>query len=87
MLSSPHAFLLRYGWMAWPSSATLPAEPDATFWNELAVNWQRDGLHFLERRWQADALQLLFSATPDVAPMDLARVAKGRLQHALRKAG
>ena len=87
MLSSPHAFLLRYGWMAWLSSTTLPAEPGAAFWSELAANWQGDGLHLLERRWQADGLQLLFSATPDVAPIDLARVAKGRLQHALRKAG
>ena len=87
MRFSPHAFLLRYGWMAWPSAAAFPAEPAAPVWNELAAIWQRDGLHLLEHRWQPDFIQLLFSATSDVAPIELARVAKGRLQHALRQAG
>jgi REP element-mobilizing transposase RayT len=71
--------------MAWPSAATFPAEPDQAFWADLATNWQKDGLHLLERHWQSDFIQLLFSATPDVAPTDLARVAKGRLQYALRQ--
>jgi REP element-mobilizing transposase RayT len=81
------AFLLRYGWMAWPSDAAFPAEPNAPFWADLATTWQSDGLKLLERRWQPDLVQLLFSSTPDVAPTDLARLAKGRLQHALRQAG
>jgi REP element-mobilizing transposase RayT len=73
--------------MAWPSATAFPAEPAASFWDELVPAWQRDGLHLLECRWQLDRLQLLFSSTPDVAPTDLARVAKGRLQYALRQAG
>jgi len=84
---SPNAYLLRYGWSAWPSSGVSPALPPGPFLQDLAEAWQRDALHLLEHRWQPDLIQLVFSATPDVAPVDLARVAKGRLQHARRKAG
>ena len=84
---SPHAFLLRYGWMAWPSATTFPAEPAAPFWDALTTAWQSDGLNLLERHWQPDLIQLLFSTTPDVAPTDLARVAEGRLLYTLRKSG
>ncbi len=87
MKTSPNAFLLRYGWSAWPSSGTLPTLPPPPFLQELGEAWNQDGIHLLEHRWQADTVQLLFSGAPDVAPVDLARVAKGRLQHALRKAG
>jgi len=87
MKPSPNVYLLRYGWSAWPSSDSIPALPPEPFLHDLAEAWKRDALHLLEHRRQADLIQLLFSAAPNVAPVDLARVAKGRLQHALRKAG
>jgi hypothetical protein len=49
--------------------------------------WEQDGLRLLEYRWLPDKVQLLFSATPEIAPTTIAARAKGRLDHALRLAG
>jgi REP element-mobilizing transposase RayT len=54
---------------------------------ETAPHWQQDGLELLESRWSAEQLQMLFAVSPKVSPMLLAARAKGRLDHALRKAG
>lgn len=84
MKSSPHAFALRYGWTAWPTAGTvfpaaLPPLPTEA--------WRRDGIPLLEQNWTPSEIQLTVSAGPDLAPVDIARLLKGRLQHALRAAG
>jgi REP element-mobilizing transposase RayT len=84
MKSSPHAFALRYGWTAWPTAGnSFPANPPPL----PTAAWQRDGIPLLEQKWTADEIQLTVSAEPDIAPVDIARLLKGRLQHALRVAG
>jgi REP element-mobilizing transposase RayT len=84
MKSSPHAFALRYGWTAWPTVGTVfPATPPPL----PTEAWRRDGIPFLEQNWTPDEIQLTVSAGPDLAPVDIARLLKGRLQHALRVAG
>jgi REP element-mobilizing transposase RayT len=54
---------------------------------DVASLWEGDGLRLLEFRWLPDKLQVLFSTTPEVSPVFLAARAKGRLDHAIRKAG
>ena len=49
--------------------------------------WEEDGLRLLEHRWTEEMIQLLFSARPHVSPQLLAARAKGRLDHAGRRAG
>ena len=49
--------------------------------------WKRDGIHLLEHQARADTIQLVVSAGPRNAPVDIARLLKGRLQHAMRTAG
>lgn len=84
MKSSPHAFALRYGWTAWPTAGTsFPATPPPLP-TEAREN---DGIPLLEQNWASDELQLTVSAGPDLAPVDIARLLKGRLQRALRIAG
>ena len=82
MRSSHPAFHLRYGWMAWPSvGTTLSAPPDYP-----VAEWEHDGLHLLEHAFTPHEIRLVVSAGPDLAPVDVARLLKGRLQHAMRKA-
>ena len=84
MKSSPHAFALRYGWTAWPTAGTsFPATPPPL----PTEAWQRDGIPLLEQNWAPSKIQLTVNAGPDLAPVDVARLLKGRLQHALRAAG
>jgi REP element-mobilizing transposase RayT len=78
------AFELRYSWTAWPSRP--PFETDAKVLEEIRLLWEGDGLRLLERYWSEEKIQLTFSATPQVSPIFLASRAKGRLQHAVRKA-
>jgi REP element-mobilizing transposase RayT len=44
-------------------------------------------MRLLEHRWTGKMAQLLFSTTPHVSPVFLATRAKGRLDHAIRRAG
>src|SRR5262245_12807340 len=81
------AYQLRYSWTAWPSNGTAPAPLYGESWESLQAAWETDGLRVLERAWSSDAVQILFSATPDVSPVFLAGRAKGRLDHAYRQIG
>ncbi len=78
------AFGLRYSWAAWPFSPPLLAQPDVL--SEVEPFWENDGLRVLERCWSDDKLHLTISTKPDVSPVLLVGRAKGRLQHAIRKA-
>jgi REP element-mobilizing transposase RayT len=81
------AYCLRYGWTGWPTAGTsLPRELGNVV-VQLAELWEEDGLRLLESRCSDQMVQLCFSAKPEVAPLLAATRAKGRLQHALRKAG
>jgi REP element-mobilizing transposase RayT len=81
------AYHLRYTWSGWPSSVPFPALPDDNFWNELDAAWETDGLRRLTHKWTSNLIQFTFSVTPKIAPTFFASRVKGRLQHALRKAG
>jgi REP element-mobilizing transposase RayT len=79
------AYQLRYDWTGWPSSGTLPFEPDEAFFGQLALHWEMDGIRLLERRWQSHQVHLFTSVKPSVSPQFFSARMKGRLQHALRK--
>jgi len=82
------AYLLRYSWAAFPAKGELlPADPPGGLFDLLSSSWEADGIRLLEHRWGAQRIQATFSTTPQVAPDFLAARAKGRLQHALRRAG
>lgn len=85
-VASP-AFSLRYDWTGWPSSTPVCDEPATDFWDALLPLWEQDGVRLLERSWRTNLIHLTFSAKPQVAPTLLAARAKGRLQHAIRRAG
>lgn len=81
------AYQLRYGWTGWPTVNTrLPADLN-TVAQDTADLWEADGLRLLELQCSSQQAQLTFSATPEIAPVLAASRIKGRLQHALRKAG
>jgi len=81
------AFCLRYSWSGWPAApATFDTLRGPEILDDVSAVWETDGLRLLEYNWSAEKIQLTFSATPDVSPVFLASRAKGRLQHALRKA-
>jgi hypothetical protein len=81
------AFQLRYSWTGWPSGGAFPCTP-CEILATIKDDWERkDGLRLLEPTWETDHMQLLFSAKPCVSPVLLAKCVKGRLDHALRKAG
>lgn len=80
-------YRLYYDWTGWPSKTSLPAEPDDPFFDALADQWEGDGIRPLEWNWSSQQVQLCASVQPSVAPVTLAARLKGRLQHALRKAG
>lgn len=79
------AYQLRYSWTGWPSGGAFRHQPVELI-EKTAPLWEKDGLRPLEYRWTAEMVQILFSATPAVAPVLLAARAKGRLDHALRQA-
>jgi REP element-mobilizing transposase RayT len=83
----PPAYHLRYTWSGWPSRGTFPDLPPLAFWEPVHAAWEQDGLRTLEQKWSADLIQFTFSVKPQVSPVIFAARVKGRLQHALRKAG
>jgi REP element-mobilizing transposase RayT len=83
----PPAYHLRYTWSGWPSSGPFPEVPPPNLWDALDAAWENDGLRRLEQTWSKELIQFTFSVRPQVAPVFFAGRVKGRLQHALRKAG
>ena len=81
------AFSLRYDWTGWPTDGAVLPPGTATVARETAPAWEPDGLRLLEAYATVEKVQLLFSVTPQVSPVFCCMRAKGRLQHALRKAG
>ncbi len=81
------AFSLSYDWTGWPTEGTAlpPAAADTA--RAAASAWKADGLRLIEAHATDGPIQLLFRATPQVSPTACCQRAKGRLQHALRKAG
>ena len=79
------AYQLRYNWTGWPSTPTMPPEPDEAFISSLSEQWETDGIRLLEHRWSSDEVHILASVKPSVAPIVFSARIKGRLQHALRK--
>jgi len=80
------AYSLRYAWSGWCAAGGFPQDI-ARHIIALRPAWEADGLRVLEHRVQDDMLQILFSVTPQVSPEFIAARAKGRLDHAFRKAG
>ena len=81
------AYVLRFDWTGWPTEGVvLPAEA-VTVARSIAPAWEADGLRLLKPHATAETVQLLFSVTPPVSPTFFCMRAKGRLQHALRRAG
>lgn len=81
------AYVLRYDWTGWPTAGTtLPAQTAGIAWNAASA-WEADGLRLHELRAAPQMVQLLFSVTPQISPVFFCQRAKGRLQHALRRAG
>ena len=81
------AYSLRYDWTGWPTEGTTLAPTAADIARATTSAWEPDGLRLLEAHATAEKVQILFSATPQVSPVFCCQRAKGRLQHALRKAG
>lgn len=81
------SFVLRYDWTGLPTDGILLPRDIAAVARDGASAWEPDGLRLLEAHATADKIQLLFSVTPPVSPVFFCMRAKGRLQHALRKAG
>lgn len=69
------------------ADAPFPCDVIADILPEIADEWQRDGLRVLESALSSERLQLVLSATPQVAPVTLAGRVKGRIQHHCRRKG
>ena len=78
---------IAYSWSGWPKSEPFPSLPDDDFFAALDAVWATDGLNRIAQRWQGDLVQFTFEAPGNVSPELVAARAKGRLDHALRKAG
>lgn len=81
------AHSLRYDWTGWPTEGTAFPPAAADIARATASAWEPDGLRLLGAHATTQEVQLLFSAVPQVSPVFCCQRAKGRLQHALRKAG
>jgi REP element-mobilizing transposase RayT len=81
------AYQLRYGWTGWPTGGTSFPTELHNIARGTAELWESDGLRLMELRCGDQEAQLTFSAKPDIAPVVVASRVKGRLEHALRKAG
>ena len=81
------ACCLRYDWTGWPTKGTELPPQIAAVACATAPLWEQDGLRLLTPYATTEKVQLLFSATPQVNPVFFCQRVKGRLQHALRKAG
>jgi len=81
------AHALHYSWAGWPAEETrMPNIPQRVV-DELAAAWREDHLDLVSHAFAPDRVQFTVAAQPHVAPSGLAAKVKGRLQHALRKAG
>lgn len=78
---------LHYDWTGWPTPGTTlpPATLEAA--RATAAAWEADGLSLVTPHATSGKVQLLFDVTPEVSPAFFCMRVKGRLQHALRKAG
>jgi REP element-mobilizing transposase RayT len=79
---------LVYAWTGWPREGSafagaLPADAR----DALAADWKADGLVLRSFALGERQAQAAFDADPAVSPVFCAARAKGRLQHALRRAG
>jgi len=83
------AYEIRYAWTGWPSrrGEPFPGQPPDGLFATLKQAWEPDGLRLLEHHWTEEAIQLILSTKPDVAPVVCAARIKGRLQHVLRTLG
>ena len=81
------AFSLRYDWTGWPTEGTTLPPSAIDIARSIASLWEQDGLRLMEPHATAKKIQLLFSVTPAISPTFFTMRVKGRLQHALRKAG
>jgi len=78
---------LHYDWTAWPTKGTeLPRNIIAVA-NDTASLWEQDGIRLLTPSASPEKIQILFDVNPEVSPVFFCMRVKGRLQHALRKAG
>jgi len=80
------AYHLCYSWTAWPVGSRWRSLPIGELLDMVAPLWEHDGLRVLEHRVSPNELQVTFSTTPNVSPTALVRLAKGRLQRAMREA-
>ena len=81
------AYQLRFSWSCWPSGLTRARVPTEEFFRDLDAKWEADGIRRLESKWSPELIQVTVSLKPHVNPALLAGRLKGRLDHALRKAG
>ncbi len=77
---------LRYDWSAWLREGHFPSETKAAV-EACRASWVSDGLELDAFHIREGMIQCLFVAQPMACPSFCAMRAKGRLQHALRKAG
>jgi len=85
-LELPH--VLFYSWTGWPKEGgSFPPTLPASLATDLTAAWNSDGLNVHSYEPAPNRIQITFAVRPDIAPVFCAARAKGRLQHALRKAG
>jgi REP element-mobilizing transposase RayT len=77
---------LRYDWSVWLREGRFPPETKAAI-EACRASWSSDGLELDAFHIRDDMIQCLFIVQPIVSPSFCAMRAKGRLQHAMRKAG
>jgi len=77
---------LHYTWAGWPMTGRFPDPPGASFFEALDTAWKKDGLSVISKKWTPEQIQLTFRAEPFLSPAFVTARAKGRLDHALRKA-
>lgn len=82
-LHPPHD--LHYSWSGWPSAGAFPRL--LLPMNPLSEALAADGTPLESHTWSPDMIHLTVAAPPDLAPVRIAQRLKGRLDHALRKAG
>jgi REP element-mobilizing transposase RayT len=81
-----HAVLC-YGWIGWPAQGTAFPETMRSFVTVPSEDWERDGFRLLEHRFTREEVRMTFSVKPQVSPVLFTTRVKGRLDHAMRKAG
>ena len=82
---SPCVHSLYYSWNGWLiKRAKFP--PNAREVVEKCRDlWQKDGFILINSQFEANRIQLLFRAEPNITPVEFTRKVKGRLDHAFRK--